>query len=200
VFPYLPFIVFEAQNITNEKVCGECNLLKVALPVDGRSEFNSTFHGLWSWSSCLRPWLRSGASCRVPMPRTATTRAVTTMQHLSPCPPPHVVTTSPSKTHSVTSTTEPAPSVPVPQGHSTVSAVAFQVVTVMEEESSVGAGELNVLAPLALRAGATSATVATGATSATVCVPCGAGTYSPAGASACEVHELTVVNHCQAFS
>jgi hypothetical protein len=70
----------------------------------------------------------------------------------------------------------------------------------MEEESSVGAGELNVLAPLALRAGATSATVATGATSATVCVPCGAGTYSPAGASACEVHELTVVNHCQAFS
>jgi hypothetical protein len=57
-------------------IAGGCNLLKGELPVDGRSEFHSTFHGLWSFSSCLRPLLRSGASCRVPVTRTATTMVV----------------------------------------------------------------------------------------------------------------------------
>jgi hypothetical protein len=39
--------------------------------MDGRSDFTPTFRGLWSFCSCLRPLLRSGATCRVPSTRTA---------------------------------------------------------------------------------------------------------------------------------
>ena len=40
----------------------KCNLLKEELTVDGRSDFTPTFRGLWSFCSCLRPLLRSGAT------------------------------------------------------------------------------------------------------------------------------------------
>jgi hypothetical protein len=62
---------------------------------------------------------------------------------VTPVLPPVKTDTRVSKT--TESRDKYAPSAPVPQGRSTVSAVVFQV-------ASVGAGELNVLAPLALRA------------------------------------------------
>ncbi len=130
--------------------------------MDGRSEFNSTFRGLCSFS-CLRLWLRSGATCSVTVALTATTMAVEPPRDVPSCPvsrggvgwfpvpdvpvtpvPPPVGGTQ-SVTSTRTCTERNAPSAPVPQGRSTVSAVVFQV-------ASVGAGELNVLAPLALRA------------------------------------------------
>ena len=126
--------------------------------MDGRSEFNSTFRGLCSFS-CLRLWLRSGATCSVTVALTATTMAVEPPRDVPSCPvptggpvpdvpatpvPPPVGGT-PSVTSTTTCPESNAPSAPVSQGRSTVSAVVFQV-------ASVGAGELNVLAPLALRA------------------------------------------------
>ena len=115
--------------------------------MDGCSEFeedndhSSTFRELWSLSSSLCPWLRSGAPCRVRVAGTATTKAVR-------IPVEDVPTPAVLKEDGVTpfgppsEDTPPAPSVPVPQGRLTVS--VFKV-------ASVGV-EIVVLAPLALRA------------------------------------------------
>jgi hypothetical protein len=129
----------EKTVLSVESIAGGCNLLKEELPVDdGRSEFNSTFRGLWSFCSCLRPLLRSGATCRVPVALTATTMAVPVTTGVDP----RKDTTRPV---GVTELNCPAPSLPVSQGRSTVSAVVFQV-------ALVGAGEVTVLARLAKRA------------------------------------------------
>jgi hypothetical protein len=115
--------------------------------------------------------MRSGAACRVSGARNATTQAVTGVEPVTTDSDTTVslqesasvdpVSTPTDPTDPVqqqrparlrlrgvmkdgTSTPDTAQSVPVSQGRLTMSAVAFQVV-------SGGAGELTVLAPLALR-------------------------------------------------
>ncbi len=82
-------------------------------------------------------------SCRVPVPRTATTGAVTNQ---GPTDPENTVPPDFVGENGDIGDPAGAPSVPVPQGLITKSAAyAHQV-------ASVGAGELSVLAPLALQA------------------------------------------------
>jgi hypothetical protein len=82
-------------------------------------------------------------SCRVPVPRTATTGAVTNQ---GPTDPENTVPPDFVGENEDIGDPAGAPSVPVPQGLLTMSAAyAHQV-------ASVGAGELSVLAPLALQA------------------------------------------------
>ena len=124
-----------------------------------RAEGKTTFCGLWSLSSCLRPLMRSGVTWTVTVTRNTlrvtslTVSVVVILEDTTTVPPNTLMKESVTFSKLTESTTESTretdfftvPSVRVPQGRSTMSALVFKVV-------SVGVGELNVLAPISLRA------------------------------------------------